>query len=156
MKLRTFDAAAGDVARLDQFRCSTGAPFEDDVQAWIRTDAVSWANDLPRALFQRRMLAIVEDRDATAAIVAWQDITRVDLEGIWLDVLAVALGRQHNGCGRATYELTVQHLQAIERDGDALAALVHVDNERSKRLLTTFGWRSVAPWDDHELWVGSL
>lgn len=108
MNLRPFDAAAGDAAPLEWFRCTTGAPFEDEVEAWIRTDAVGWANDLPRALFQRRTLALIEDGTATVAVVAWQDITRVDLEGIWLEVLAA------------------------------------------------FGWSSVAPWDDHELWVGSL
>ena len=156
MNLRPFGAAVGDAAGLGQFRCSTGAPFEDDVEAWICTDAVAWANDLPRAQFQRRTLALVEDGEATVAVVAWHDITRVDLEGIWLEVLAVALDHQHSGRGQAAYELTVGHLRSIERDGGHLAGLVHVDNERSKRLLTANGWSSVAPWDDHELWVGSL
>lgn len=154
MNLRPFDAAGGDAARLSRFRCSTGAPCEDEVEAWIRTDAVGWANDLPRARFQRRTLAFIED--GAAAVVAWQDIVRVDLEGIWLEVLAVGLGHQHGGRGQAAYELTVDHMRTIERDGDQIAGLVHVDNNRSKRLLTAFGWTSVAPWDDHELWVGSL
>ena len=65
MNLRPFDAGAGDADRLDEFRCSTGAPFEDDVEAWIRTDAIGWANDLPRARFQRRTLALIEDGEAT-------------------------------------------------------------------------------------------
>lgn len=155
MNLRPFDAAAADAARLSQFRCSTGAPFEDAVEAWIRTDAVGWANDLPRARFQRRTLAFIEDGEATVAVVAWQDIVRVDLEGIWLEVLAVELDHQHGGRGQAAYEQTVDHIRTIEHDGDQLAGLVHVDNNRSKRLLTAFGWSSVAPWDDHELWVGS-
>lgn len=156
MNLRTFDAAAGDAVRLSQFRCSTGAPFEDEVEAWIRTDAHAWANDLPRAQFQRRTLGLLIDHEELAAVVTWQDITRVDLEGIWLEVLAVAIDHQHGGRGQEAYELTVDHLRAVERDGDHLAGLVHVDNTRSKRLLTAFGWSSVAPWDDHELWVGSL
>ena len=156
MNLRAFDAAAGDSARLSQFRCSTGAPLEDEVEAWIRTDAVGWANDLPRAQFQRRTLAFIEEGEATVAVVAWQDIVQVDLEGIWLEVLAVDLGHQHGGRGQAAYELTVDHLRTSERDGDHLAGLVHVDNDRSKRLLTAAGWSSVADWDDHELWVGSL
>ena len=156
MNLRPFDAATGDAARLGPFRCSTGAPFEDDVEAWIHTDALGWAGDLPRARFQRRTLAIVDDGEATVAIVAWQDITRVDLEGIWIEVLAVALDHQHGGLGRAAYELTTDRLRMIERDGDHLAGLVHVDNDRSKRLLTAYGWSSVAPWDDHDLWIGSL
>lgn len=156
MILRPFDAAAGDAARLGQFRCSTGLPFEDDVEAWIRDDTVSWANDVPRATFQRRTLALVEDGGTTAAVVAWQDIAKVDLEGIWIEVLAVELDHQHSGHGRAVYEMTVEHLKTIERDGDVLAGLVHVDNQRSKRLLSAVGWRSVSPWDDHELWVGSL
>lgn len=156
MNLRPFDAGAGDVTRLGHFRCSTGAPFEDVVEAWIRADAVGWANDLPRARFQRRTLARVEDGEATAAVVAWQDIVRVDLEGIWLEVLAVALDHQHGGQGRAAYELTIEHLRTVEREGDHLAGLVHVDNHRSMRLLAAFGWSSVATWDDHELWVGSL
>lgn len=156
MNLRSFDAAAGDAARLERFRCSTGAPFEDEVEAWIRTDAVGWATNLPRALFQRRTLALVEDSEATVAVVAWQDIAKIDLEGIWLEVLAVALDHQHCGLGQVAYELTIDHLRAIEREGDHLAGLVHVDNDRSQRLLTAVGWSSVAPWDDHELWVGSL
>jgi hypothetical protein len=156
VNLRPFDAASSDAARLNEFRCSTGAPFEGEVEAWIRTDAVCWANDLPRARFQRRTLAFIEDGGATVAVVAWQDIVRVDLEGIWLEVLAVELEHQHGGRGQAAYELTIDHLRAIEHDGDQLAGLVHVDNDRSKRLLTAYGWSSVAPWDDHELWVGSL
>ncbi len=158
MNLRPFDAAARDADRLAlaQFRCSTGAPFEDDVEAWIRNDAVGWANDLPLARFQRRTLAFVGEGDATAAVVAWQDITRVDFDGMWLEVLAVTLDHQHGGQGQAAYELTIDHLRTIERDGDHFAGLVHIGNHRSKRLLTAFGWSSVAPWDDHELWVGSL
>lgn len=85
-----------------------------------------------------------------------QDIVRVDLEGIWLEVLAVEFDHQHGGQGHAAYELTIDHLRMIERDGDQLAGLVHVDNHRSRRLLTAHGWSSVATWDDHELWVGSL
>lgn len=156
MNLRPFDAAGGDAVRLSQFRCSTGAPFEGEVEEWICTDAVAWANVLPRSLFQRRTLALIEDGEATVAAVAWQDIVRVDLEGIWLEVLAVALDHQHGGRGQAAYELTVDHLRAVERDGDHLAGLVNVDNDRSKRLLTAYEWSSVATWDDHELWVGSL
>lgn len=94
MNLRPFDAAVGDAVRLSQFRCSTGAPFEDEVEAWIRTDAVAWVNDLPRAQFQRRTLGLIVDGVELTAVVAWQDITRVDLEGIWLEVLAVALDHQ--------------------------------------------------------------
>ncbi len=156
MNLRPFDAAVGDAVRLSQFRCSTGAPFEDEVEAWIRTDAVAWANDLPRAQFQRRTLGLIVDGEELFAVVAWQDITRVDLEGIWLEVLAVALDHQHGGRGQEAYELTVDRLRAVERDGDHLVGVVHVDNARSRRLLAAFGWSSVAPWDDHELWVGSL
>lgn len=156
MKLRPFDVGADDAARLDDFRCSTGAPFEHDVERWIRADAIGWANDLPRAQFQRRTLALIEDGEATVAVVAWQNIAKVDLEGIWLEVLAVELDHQHGGRGPAAYELTLNHLRTVERDGNHLAGLVHVDNDRSKRLLTTYGWSSVAPWDDHELWVGSL
>lgn len=156
MNLRPFDAGAGDAARLDHFRCSTGAQFEHDVETWIRADAIGWANNLPRARFQRRTLALVEDGEATVAVVAWQDIAKVDLAGIWLEVLAVELDHQHGGQGQAAYGLTVNHLRTVARDGNDLAGLVHVDNDRSKRLLTTYGWSSVAPWDDHELWVGSL
>lgn len=157
MNLRAYEATSDDSARLGEFRCSTGAPFEDDVEAWISNDAVAWTNDLPRALFQRRTLAFVEDGDEPTAVVAWQDITRVDLEGIWIEVLAVAIDHQHGGRGQAAYELTIDHLRTVERDGDHLAGLVHIDNHRSKRLLTDVGWSSIRPWDDdHELWVGSL
>jgi hypothetical protein len=40
-----------------------GAPFEDDAQEWTRTDAVGWANDLPRAQLQGRTLARVLGRE---------------------------------------------------------------------------------------------
>ena len=156
MNLRPFAGASGDAARLARFRCSAGAPFEGEVEAWIRSHAVDWANDLPRARFQRRTLPFIETGNATVAVVVWQDITRVDLEGIWLEVLAVALDHQHGGQGQAAYDLTIAHLRAVDRDGDHLAGLVHVGNHRSKRLLTAVGWSSVAFWDDHELWVGSL
>lgn len=156
MNIRPFDASAGDAAQLGMFRCSTGAPFEEEVETWIRTTAVAWANDSPRAQFQRRTVGLITDHEELAAVVAWQDITRVDLEGIWIEVLAVTLDHQHGGRGLEAYELTVDHLRTIGRDGDYLAGLVHVDNDRSKRLLTTVGWNSIAWWDDHELWVGSL
>lgn len=58
---------------------------------------MGWANDLPRARFRRRTLAFIEDGEATVSVVAWQDIVRVDLEGIWLEVLAVELDHQHVG-----------------------------------------------------------
>jgi hypothetical protein len=99
---------------------------------------------------------VIEDDDgATVAVAAWQDITRVDLEGIWLEVLAVAVAHQHAGRGRAVYDLVVEHIRTVDREGDHLAGLVHVDNQRSKRLLARAGWTSVTQWDDHELWVGS-
>jgi hypothetical protein len=70
LNLRSFDATADDLARLGEFRCSAGAPFEDDVESWIRNEAVGWTNDLPRALFQRRTLAFVEDGAEPTAVVA--------------------------------------------------------------------------------------
>lgn len=156
MILRPFNATADDTIILRHFRCSTGQPFEDDVESWIRNHAAAWANDAPRATFQRRTLAFIEHDDDVAAVVAWQDITRVDLEGIWLEVLAVALDHQHSGQGRSAFELTVDHLRTVDREGDHLAGLVHRDNERSQRLLAGAGWHSMVLWDDHELWVGSL
>lgn len=155
MNLRGYDPAT-DAARITTFRCSAGAPYEDEVEQWIRGDAIGWVNDLPRATFQRRVLSMIEDSGDLVAVVAWQDITRVDLDGIWLEVLAVGLHRQHDGRGVGSYDLVVDQLRTIERDGDHLAGLVHVDNLRSKRLLDSKGWTSVSAWDDHELWVGHL
>ena len=63
MILRPFDPAPGDGARLAGFGCSTGQPFEDEVEAWIRTQATLWLNDIPRTIFQRRMLAVIEEGD---------------------------------------------------------------------------------------------
>lgn len=156
MILRPFDPAAGDGARLVGFTCSTGQPFEDEVEAWIRTKAAMWLNDVPRTSFQRRVLAVIEDGDDLVAVVAWQDIVRVDIEGIWLEVLAVESSHQHAGQGRQAYDLVVAHLRTIERDGDHLAGLVQQDNHRCKRLLGAAGWSFVAPSDDYELWVASL
>lgn len=155
MNLREYDQAT-DAARLARFRCSTGAAYEDEVEQWIRTNAIGWVNDLPRATFQRRVLGMIEESDDVIAVVAWQDITRVDLDGIWLEVLAVSVDHQHGGGGVASYELLVDHLRQLERDGDHLAGLVHVDNARSKRLLESVGWAFVSSWGEHELWVGHL
>ena len=156
MILRPFDPAAGDVGRLAGFSCSTGQLFEDEVEGWIATRAVAWLNDIPRTTFQRRALALVEEGEDLVAVVAWQDIVRVDLEGIWLEVIAVAAGHQHSGRGRQVYDLTVEHLAMADRDGDHLAGLVHLDNRRSQRLLTEADWTSVGQSDDHDLWVGSI
>ncbi len=157
MILRECDLGEDDQSILAAFSCSTGASFEHDVQTWIRTDAVRWASDVPRATFQRRSLAVVEDGlGVTIGVIAWQDISRVDLDGIWLEVLAVELDHQHGGTGRTMYDLTVAHLRTVSRDGDHIAGLVHIDNHRCKRLLTSVGWTEVSVIDDHELWVGNL
>jgi hypothetical protein len=82
---------------------------------------------------------------------------RIDLEGIWLEVLAVEVDHQHRGAGHESYALIVDRLLTIDRDGNALAGLVHEDNARSQRLLASVGWAGVAQWgDDHELWIGQL
>jgi hypothetical protein len=154
--LREFDASRGDAARLNGFACSTGAPFEAEVEEWIRTTAVLWLNDVPRARFQRRSVGFVEDGDELVAVVAWQDIARIDLDGISLEVLAVSVDRQHSGHGTRAYDRTIDHLRTIERDGDHLAGLVHVDNGRSQRLLRAKAWTAVTTWGDHEVWVGRL
>lgn len=155
MILRDYDPA-WDGLRLAAFSCSTGLPFEEEVERWVRADALGWLNDVPRATFQRRVIGLVEQSDSLVAVVAWQDIARVDLEGIWLEVLAVNVDHQHGGNGAAAYELVVDRLRAVDRDGDHLAGLVHLDNVRSKRLLAAKGWAYVSTSGDHELWVGSL
>ena len=156
MILRPFDPAAGDGGLLAGFTCSTGQPFEDEVEVWIRTQATLWLNDIPRTTFQRRVLALIEEGDDLIAVVAWQDIVRVDIEGIWLEVLAVESSHQHAGQGQLAYDLTVDHLRTIQREGDHLAGLIHRDNDRSKRLLGEVGWTFISPSDDYELWIGSL
>lgn len=157
MIIRAFQANGDDPAGLAAFECSTVLPFEDSVQQWIRRDAIGWVTDVPRATFQRRALAFVDDDGGdVVAVVAWQDITRIDIEGIWLEVLAVGLDHQHRGNGQAVLDATLEHLRTIDRDGDRVAGLVHPDNTRSKRLLTRAGWTDVAVLDGHELWVGAL
>ncbi len=99
---------------------------------------------------------MIEQSGDVVAVVAWQDITRVDLDGIWLEVLAVSVDHQHGGNRVASYELLADHLRQLERDGDHLAGLVHVDNARSKRLLDSVGWTFLSSWGEHELWVGHL
>lgn len=155
MILRDYDPAA-DAARIAAFACSTGTTFEDEVGQWIRTDAIAWLDDLPRAAFQRRALGLVEEDDSLIAVVAWQDIVRVDLDGIWLEVLAISVDQQHRGKGAEVYELVIDRLRAIDRDGDYIAGLVHGDNTRSRGLLGSKGWTYVSTSGDHELWVGSL
>lgn len=155
MILREFRDGGPDPTVLGSFACSTGLTFE--VEQWIRTAALGWANDIPRATFQRRVLAaIYDDAGDTVAVVAWQDIVRVDIEGVWLEVLAVGLDHQHRGTGREVLEMTIAHLRNVDRDGDHLAGLVHPDNVRSQRLLSGAGWHSIAALDGHQLWVGTL
>lgn len=157
MILREFRANGNDPAILASFAYSTGMPFENDVEQWIRNSALVWVNDLPRATFQRRVLAFVDDGAGDmAAVVAWQNISRVDLEGIWLEVLAVGVDHQHRGAGREALDATMTHLRGVDRDGDRVAGLVHPRNARSQRLLSAAGWASIAMLDDHELWVGTL
>lgn len=134
MILRYFDPTGDDAHRLATFACSSGEPFEDDVEQWIRTTSVAWLNDVPRTTFQRRVLALLEDGGELVAVAAWQDIIRVDLEGIWLQVLAISTTHQHGGNGRGSYELVVEVLRQIERDGDHVAGLVHPDNHRSRSV----------------------
>ncbi len=82
MILRPYDHHGGDAERLAEFTCSTGLPFEDAVEDWVRHSAVGWVNDVPRSRFQRRALMLVEDDDRELiAVSAWQDIVRVDNPG---------------------------------------------------------------------------
>jgi hypothetical protein len=156
--LRLYDHDGGDTERLAEFTCSTGLPFEDAVEDWIRHSAVGWVNDVPRSTFQRRALALIEDNEGgLIAVAGWQDIVQVDVEGIWLEVLAVAADCQHSGNGQCVYDLVVDRLSGdVDRLGNHLAGLVHPDNVRSKRLLASVGWRAFTPWDDHELWIGEF
>jgi len=155
--LRPFSATGDDARTLTNFACSTGPICEDEVEDWVRHRALGWLNDIPKAAFQRRHLALVESDESVVAVAAWQDIVRVDLEGIWLEVLAVAATSQHDGRGQAAYDLVVEKLRRVDRDGDEVVGVVHLDNERSQRLLTRNGWRSISAWDaDHELWAGRL
>ena len=157
MNLRSVSADAQDATRLAEFRCSTGAAFEDDVEQWIAHHGLAWLNDRPRAVFQRRALNLVEDDDgALVAIVAWQDIVRIDRDGIWLEVLAVATDHQHHGTGEQVLALATDHFRTIERDSDDLACLVHPDNHRSRRMLTNAGWLTLGRLDDHDLMIGRL
>lgn len=157
MILRHFSAEAADAGNLAGFACSSGIGFEDEVQNWVRHHALAWLNDVPKAAFQRRQLVFIEDDASVAAVAAWQDIVRVDLEGIWLEVIAVASTFQHGGRGQGAYDLLIEELRGADREGDDLVGVVHVDNGRSQRLLTRNGWQSIATWDsDHDLWAGQL
>lgn len=150
-------AVAADSRRLKRFRCSTGQPFENDVERWINRKAFAWLHDLPYAAFQHRSLHVVEDEDnELIAVFAWQDIVRVDVEGIWLEVLAVSLEHQHQGTGRAVLTAAKAHLVTTERDGDAIVALVHPDNDRSRRLVSDDGWIRVSELDGHDLVASRL
>lgn len=148
---------ADDAALLTGFRCSTGLAFEDEVENWINVQAVAWLNDLPYTTFQRRHIQLVEDDDDTVvAVYAWQDITRIDIDGIWLEVLAVATGHQHRGTGRAVLAAAKTHLAATPHDGQAIAGLVHPDNHRSRDMLLDDGWIHLGQLDGHDLLVGRL
>lgn len=94
MILRPFDSTAGDASRLAGFSCSTGQPYEDEVETWITTRAVAWLNDVPRTTFQRRALALVEDGDELVAVVAAKTMPLRIALALWawfLGCLALAL-----------------------------------------------------------------
>lgn len=156
--MKLVQVGSGDVvgSTLASFRCSTGESYEDEVERWINRYAIAWANDVPRARFQRRVLTVAKAGSDAVGVVAWQDITRVDLDGIWLEVLAINGDLQRRGSGQRLLQLISEHLRAIDRDGDHLAGLVHPDNLRCKRLLTSAGWTQVTTMDQHELWLGSI
>ncbi len=133
MILRPYDRTGEDLERLAEFTCSTGLPFEDAVGDWIRHAAVGWVDDAPRSTFQRRALALVEDNEGgLVAVAAWQDIVRVDVEGIWLEALAVAADHQHSGTGQRVYYLIVDRLiDDIDRVGNRVAGPMQLANKWS-------------------------
>lgn len=155
--MRFVEVRAGttDPTALATFRCSTGAPFEDEVQTWIRDHSLAWVNDVPRARFQRRALHLVEEDSTCIGVVAWQDIARIDVDGIWLEVLALDVDHQGAGVGSRLLDATTDHLRGIDRDGDHLAGLVHPDNTRCQQLLSSAGWQCIAAPDGHQLWIAS-
>jgi hypothetical protein len=139
------------------FRCSTGSVFEDDVEQWINQQAVLWLNDLPYATFQRRNLELVEnDRGDLVAVYAGQDITRIYVEGIWLEVLAVAVDDRHAGTGRTVLAEAKTRIAAAPHDGQVIAGLVHPDNTRSRAMLEADGWLQIGKLEGHDLLVGPL
>ena len=155
MILRPF-AVGVDAVRLGAFRCSTGPAYEAEVEQWINRDAARWVNDAPHATFQRRCLHVVEESGDLVAVIAWQDIAWIDVEGIWIEVLAVAVAQQHRGTGRAVLRLVLDHLATVDREGDAVAGLVHPDHHRSHAMLTAAGWTEIGEMDGYILMVGSL
>lgn len=147
----------GDAQQLVGFSCSTGAPFEDEVENWINDDAVAWLNDVPYATFQRKNLHLVEsDAGDIVAVFAWQDIVRIDVDGLWLEVVAVAVAHQHGGVGRQVLADAKAHLATVERDGDVIAGLVHPDNQRSRDMLLADNWVRVGELDGHDLMMGHV
>lgn len=127
------------------------------MQRWINRKAFAWLNDMPYAAFQRRNLHVVEDEaNELIAVFAWQDIVRVDIEGIWLEVLAVSLEHQHQRTGRTVLAAAKAHVATIDRDGDAIVGLVHPDNHRSRRLLSDDSWVRVGELDGHDLMASRL
>ena len=139
--------------------CATAIPGQADVEHWINHRAAVWLNDTPRNTFQRRSLALAETthRDGDViGVVAWQDITNIDLEGIWLEVVAIRVDHQHRGTGQAILDLTIEHLRTIDRDGDHIAGLVHPNNTPCRQLLTSAGWTNITTLSGHELWATKL
>ena len=77
------------------------AETADHIVAPGQSEGLRLATTCPYAAFQRRNLHLVEDKaEELITLFAWQDIVRVDVEGIWLEVLAVSLQHQHKGTGR--------------------------------------------------------
>jgi hypothetical protein len=146
---------SADEVLVDGFRCSTGAPWEDEVEQWIRSDAIGWLSARP-ARFQCRNLHLVEDRGELVAVFAWRDIVEMDVDGIWFEVLAVSVPRRHCGTGREVLALAEAHLLTVEREGDVIAGLVHPDNVGSQAMLAAAGWQQVREMRGYVLMVGRI
>ena len=121
-----------DGPALTGFRCSTGPAFEDDVEQWVNQGGGPLAERPSVYDFPAANLELVEDdRGDLVAVYARQDITRIDVEGIWLEVLAVAVDGQHCGTGRTVLAEAKTRIAVPPHDGQVIAGLVHPDNTQS-------------------------
>jgi ribosomal protein S18 acetylase RimI-like enzyme len=155
------DATERDAPRLSRFNCSRGAIHEDEVQQFVRQQAIGWmlATKREHRLFvvleQARLIAVA-GCSAETLLIQEDDVRFRSKVVTRLQVLALSLKDQGRTCsdGRRISDLVIASLMtealgANERH--TLTALVAKDNLRSIALLERHGLRSQIEHDARHL-----
>lgn len=146
-------AEASDADSIDAFRCSTGRWYEEEVEDYVRSRALSLALDTPTNF--RLLLAFEEDRLIGCCAHRLEGLMRGDghlLLAVRLQLMAIATGDQGRVLdnGERLSDLLMQSIlsDALSTQGTGvLTAIVARDNLRSLALCERHGLRSQVEYD---------